>query len=56
MRLAVEWSWSVTRRADGMRSTTEDGIIADLQDNLILSWREYFDTATSVETHTSSGS
>ena len=48
-KLAVEWDWTVTRRADGVRGTTPDAIIADLQDGKILSWREYFDLSGSVE-------
>lgn len=49
-RVAIEWDWSVTRRADGARSTTPDAILADLADDgRILSWREYFDTADAVE-------
>jgi len=42
---AVEWTWSETRRSDGLRITAEDGIIFHLRDGLILTWREYFDTA-----------
>jgi hypothetical protein len=49
-RLAVEWDWTVTRRADGMRGTTPDAIIAELVDGKIKSWREYFDLSSSVET------
>ena len=50
--IALEWTWEVTRRSDGARSLTEDAILVDLDDDgLILSWREYFDTATSVEDH-----
>ena len=48
-RIAIEWLWTVTRRADGERSVTEDAILCDLVDGKIVSWREYFDTATSVE-------
>jgi ketosteroid isomerase-like protein len=48
-KVAVEWDWTVTRRSDGLRGTTPDAIIADLQDGKILSWREYFDLSTSVE-------
>ncbi len=48
-KLAVEWDWTVTRKADGIRGTTPDGIIADLKDGKILSWREYFDLSSSVE-------
>ena len=47
-RVAIEWLWTVTRRADGARRATEDGILCDLVDGKILSWREYFDTASAV--------
>ena len=51
-RVALEWLWEVTRRQDGARSRTEDAILVDLDENgRILSWREYFDTATAVEDH-----
>ncbi|MEM7736674.1 MAG: nuclear transport factor 2 family protein [Deinococcota bacterium] len=50
-RLAVEWDWTITRRSDGLTGTTPDAIIAELNsDGRILSWREYFDLSTSVET------
>ncbi len=48
-KLAVEWDWTVTRRRDGVRGTTPDAIIADLEHGKILSWREYFDLSGSVE-------
>lgn len=48
-KLALEWDWTVTRKADGLRGTTPDAIIADLKDGKILSWREYFDLCGSVE-------
>ena len=51
-RIALEWLWEVSRRRDGARSMTEDAIIIDLDENgKILSWREYFDTASAVEAH-----
>jgi len=50
-RIALEWLWAVSRRSDGARSVTEDAIMIDLEDGLIRSWREYFDTATAVENH-----
>jgi ketosteroid isomerase-like protein len=50
-QLALEWLWEVTRLSDGARSATEDAILVDFADGLILSWREYFDTATAVEDH-----
>ncbi|GAC1397038.1 MAG: SgcJ/EcaC family oxidoreductase [Chloroflexota bacterium] len=43
---AVEWHWSATNRATGVREGTPDGIIVDLRDGLVTRWREYFDTAT----------
>jgi ketosteroid isomerase-like protein len=49
--VALEWLWEVTRRADGARSTTPDAIVVEMRDGLILSWREYFDTAGAVEAH-----
>jgi uncharacterized protein (TIGR02246 family) len=48
-KVAIEWDWSVTRKADGARSLTQDAIIADLVDGKIKSWREYFDLSSSVE-------
>jgi uncharacterized protein (TIGR02246 family) len=48
-KVAIEWDWTVTRRADGARSVTHDAIIADLQRGKIKSWREYFDLGSSVE-------
>lgn len=48
-KLAVEWDWTVMRRADGVRGTTPDAIMADLKNGKILSWREYFDLSGSVE-------
>lgn len=51
-RVALEWLWEVSRRSDGARSKTEDAILVDLDDQgRILSWREYFDTASAVEAH-----
>ncbi|MEO1016122.1 MAG: nuclear transport factor 2 family protein [Pseudomonadota bacterium] len=50
-QIALEWLWAVTRRSDGAPSVTADAIIVDLRDGLIVSWREYFDTAGSVEDH-----
>jgi len=43
---AAEWTWSETSRTDGRRYTIKDAIIFDLHDDQIVSWREYFDTAT----------
>lgn len=48
--LAIEWTWTVTRRSDGARGAAVDAIIAELdEDGLIVGWREYFDTFGSVE-------
>lgn len=48
-KVAIEWDWSITRKADGARSLTHDAIIVDLVDGQIKSWREYFDLSSSVE-------
>jgi uncharacterized protein (TIGR02246 family) len=48
-KVAIEWDWAVTRKADGARSLTKDAIIADLVEGKIKSWREYFDLSNSVE-------
>ncbi|MCK6627985.1 MAG: nuclear transport factor 2 family protein [Anaerolineae bacterium] len=48
-KVAIEWDWSITRKADGVRSRTPDAIIVDLVDGKIKSWREYFDLSGSVE-------
>lgn len=51
-RVALEWLWEVSRRSDGARSATEDAILIDLDaDGRVVSWREYFDTASAVEDH-----
>ena len=49
--IGLEWLWDVRRLADGARSITPDAIIVERREGLILSWREYFDTAGAVETH-----
>ncbi len=49
--VGLEWAWDVTRRSDGARSVTPDAIIVERRAGLILSWREYFDTAGAVESH-----
>lgn len=49
--LGVEWLWDVARRSDGARSVTPDAIIVERRRGLIVSWREYFDTAGTVEPH-----
>jgi ketosteroid isomerase-like protein len=51
-RIALEWLWQVSRRKDGARSLTEDASLVDLDaEGRIVSWREYFDTASAVEDH-----
>jgi uncharacterized protein (TIGR02246 family) len=42
---ALEWTWSETRRADGLRRSVDDAIVFVLRDDKIVYWREYFDTA-----------
>lgn len=48
-KVAIEWDWTATRKADGARGTTHDAIIVDLSHGKIKSWREYFDASDSVE-------
>ena len=43
---AIEWTWSETRRADGRRTTVDDGIIFAMRGDQIVYWREYIDTAS----------
>jgi uncharacterized protein (TIGR02246 family) len=43
---ALEWTWSETRRADGLRRSAEDAIVFVLRDGKISYWREYFDPAS----------
>lgn len=47
--LAIEWSWSATRKVDGASGVTPDAIVVELQDGKITRWQEYFDTFGSVE-------
>jgi uncharacterized protein (TIGR02246 family) len=54
-KVAIEWDWSVTRKADGARSLTQDAIIVDLVNGKIKSWRAYFDLSTSVEAASPAG-
>jgi len=44
-QVAIEWEWTATGKADGVRTTTHDAIIVELSGGKIRSWREYFDTA-----------
>jgi ketosteroid isomerase-like protein len=48
-KVAIEWDWAVTRKKDGKRGTSHDAIIVDLVEGKIVSWREYYDPASSVE-------
>ncbi|MCG6134263.1 MAG: nuclear transport factor 2 family protein [Nostoc sp. LLA-1] len=45
---AVEWYYEDTEKATGHRNKADDVIVIDFQDDLISSWREYFDTQTPV--------
>ncbi len=47
----LAWLWATTRRADGAASVTADAIVVEPRGGLTTAWREYFDTAGSVETH-----
>jgi uncharacterized protein (TIGR02246 family) len=40
---ALEWTWTETRRADGLQRSTDDAIVFVLRDGKITCWREYFD-------------
>ena len=40
---ALEWTWTETRRADGLRRSADDAIVFVLRDGKIAYWREYFD-------------
>jgi ketosteroid isomerase-like protein len=42
---ALEWTWSETRVADGLRRSVDDAIVFVIRDRKIVYWREYFDTA-----------
>jgi uncharacterized protein (TIGR02246 family) len=42
---ALEWTWSETRRADGLRRSVDDAIVFVLREGRIVYWHEYFDTA-----------
>ena len=45
---ALEWTWTETRRVDGLRRSAEDVIVFVLRDGKIAYWAEYFDTASFV--------
>jgi limonene-1,2-epoxide hydrolase len=42
---AVEWLWRELRRSDGTWHSAEDAIIFVVENEEIVYWREYFDTA-----------
>jgi limonene-1,2-epoxide hydrolase len=42
---ALEWTWTETRRTDGLRRSADDAIVFVLRDGQIAYWREYFDPA-----------
>ena len=46
---ALEWTWSETRVADGLRRSVDDAIVFVIRDRKIVYWREYFDTAAFAE-------
>lgn len=48
-RLAIEWIWTSTRSADGVRQSVNDAIIVELDQQRIVRWSEYFDTHHSIE-------
>ncbi|HVI07431.1 MAG TPA: hypothetical protein VND65_03955 [Candidatus Binatia bacterium] len=41
-RLAIQWDWTVTRKADRKRATTHDAILVHLVRGKIAAWNEYF--------------
>jgi uncharacterized protein (TIGR02246 family) len=45
---AVEWTWTETRRTDGVRRSADDAIVFVLRDGKIVYWREYFDPTARV--------
>lgn len=46
---ALEWTWSETRVADGLRRSVDDAIVFVIRDRKIVYWREYFDTGAFTE-------
>lgn len=46
---ALEWTWSETRVADGLRRSVDDAIVFVIRNHKIVYWREYFDTAAFTE-------
>jgi uncharacterized protein (TIGR02246 family) len=43
--VALEWTWTDTRRADGLRRSVDDAIVFIVRDEKIAYWREYFDAS-----------
>jgi ketosteroid isomerase-like protein len=41
-RLAIQWNWTVTRKRDRKRTTTNDAILVHLAGEKIATWSEYF--------------
>jgi ketosteroid isomerase-like protein len=41
-RLAIQWDWTVTRKRDRKRTTTQDAILVRLVGGKIATWNEYF--------------
>jgi hypothetical protein len=41
-RLAIQWDWSVIRKRDRKRATTQDAILVHLVGGKIATWNEYF--------------
>lgn len=41
-RLAIQWDWTVTRKQDRKRTTTQDAILVHLVGGKIARWNEYF--------------
>lgn len=46
-RAMLEWSWEEVDKQTGDVSYAEDAIAIDVQDSLILRWREYIDDSSS---------
>ena len=42
--VCVEWDWTHTTRATGVRSTSEDAAVVELRGGKIAYWREYIDS------------
>ena len=42
--VCVEWDWTHTPRATGVRSTSQDAVVVELQGEKIAYWRGYIDS------------